>query len=214
MEICIGDIVRGRDGDLGKVERFLIDQRTGKVEHLVIGGGPLQSDRAIPIDCISGVDHGVLADIDKDGWEEMPTWSTDLFRAKSVDYEGPPSEDLEGVDRGEFLLDETVASGSYGFLSGKSGGFPGDEQLVSDDRQLADIGKGTDVLDFGGEKIADVDDVTIDASNGTLERVVMRRGLILGHESEIPLEWIDRVQPGQLLLKVTKHEVEAHDKAA
>jgi sporulation protein YlmC with PRC-barrel domain len=216
MNIVIGDVVRAHDGEVGTVKRFLFEPRAGRVEHIVVDPGFLQGeDRAVPIDDISGAGEGVVTvDMDEAAFKALGVWNPDAFRAKTMDYEGPPSHDLEGVNRGDFLMDETVATGQAGFTSGKTFGFPGGEQIVPDDQQFADVSKGTDIVDLDGEKVGDVESMAVDPVQRTVTRLAMRRGLIFGGEIEIPPAWFDRALPGRVVLKVGKDEVESLSHAA
>jgi hypothetical protein len=152
--------------------------------------------------------------MDEDAFKEVGVWNADAFRAKTMDYEGTPSHDLEGAHRGDFLMDETVATGQAGFLSGKPFGFPGGEQIVPDDQQFSDVAKGTDIVDVDGEKVGDVATFAIDPVERKVTGMTMRRGLIFGDEIEIPTMWFDRALPGRVVLKVGKDEVEARSRAA
>jgi sporulation protein YlmC with PRC-barrel domain len=216
MEIKIGDSVRVRESEVGTVKRFLFDPRTGRVEHLVVDPGFLQGgDRAVPIEHVTGAaGEAVTVDMDEAAFKELSVWNADAFRAKTMDYEGPPSHDLEGVHRGDFLMDETVATGQAGFLSGKPFGFPGGEQIVPDDQQFSDVGRGTDVVDIDDEKVGDVATFAIDPVQGTVTRLTIRRGLVFGDEIEVPTAWFDRVLPGRVVLNVGKGEIESRSRVA
>jgi hypothetical protein len=215
MQVMIGDTVRARDAEIGKVDGFLFDPRTGKAEHVLVDAGFLQDERALPIECIqAGDERSVFADIGEADFKELSIWNRDAFRARRSDYEGPPSSDLEGANRGDFLMDETVAVGSQGYMSNKPFGFPGGEQLVPDDKQASEVRKGTDVVDADGEKVGDVQAFAIDPFHRTVVLFTIRQGLIFGDEIPLPVDWFDRARPDGVVLKVTKGEVEAHSRAA
>jgi hypothetical protein len=152
--------------------------------------------------------------MDESAFKELPVWNPDLFRANQSDYVGPPGDDIEGTHQGDFLMDETVAIGSAGYMSAKPFGYPGGEQLVPDDKQAAEVAKGTDIVDIDDEKVGDVEAFSIDVVRRMPTRITMHRGMLLGHEIEIPIDWYDRALPGRVVLKVSKEQVESHAEAA
>ncbi len=215
MEITIGDEVHGREGALGTVKRFLIDPRTGTVEHIVVDPGVFQGERIVPIERIHSLpDAGVGVDMSHDEFKALEVYNDAVFRAKDTDYTGPPGFDTEGTERGEFLMDETVAMGSAAFTTGKPMGYPGGEQLIPDDKQFPAVAHGTDVVDVDGEKVGSIGSFTIDATRGVPTRLTLRRGLILANETEIPIAWFDEVRPGRVVLNAKKEEVDALERAA
>jgi sporulation protein YlmC with PRC-barrel domain len=215
MEITIGDPVHGRDGELGSVERFLIDPRTHTVEHIVVNPGVFQDERIVPLDQIHGLADGVIGvDFGSEEFKSCEVYSDSVYHGRSRHDSGPPAYGNTTTSRGEFMMDETSALGSTAFMTGKPMGYPGDEQTVSDDEQFPSVAHGTEVVDVDGEKVGDVGSITVDATRGVPARFTLRRGLIFSNETEVPIAWFDRVLPGRVVLKVTKDQVDALAEAA
>lgn len=213
MEIAIGADVVGKDGKLGEVQRVIVDARSNHVTDLVVKHGFLWgNERVVPLSCVAGVTDGaVRLDMDEAHFKTLNGFAPDHYHAPDPDYIGPP-----GFDHGEFLLDTAVASGSAAGLGPASGapplGYPGGEQVTPDNMARPAYAKGMDVLDALGEKVGEVHEFAVDASSGKLTRLVLRRGFLLHHDTELPLAWVENLGDEGVLLNVGKAQVEQLEK--
>ena len=180
MEISIGDELHGRDGSLGKVDRFLIDPRTDTIEHIVVNPGVFRDERIIPLDQLQSMGDGAIGvDLGNDEFKELELYHESIYHAGYRHDSGPPAYGNTPADRTDYLMDETMALGAQGFTTGKTMGYPGGEQTVPDDKQFPSVAHGTDIVDVDGEKVGTIGSFAIDASRGVPTRFTMRRGLIL-----------------------------------
>jgi uncharacterized protein YrrD len=211
-EIKIGAEVVGRDGKLGEVHRVIVDARSNHVTDLVVKHGFLWgNERVVPLGCVGGVEDGAVhLDLDEDGFKALNGFAPDHFHAPDPDYIGPP-----GMDHGEFLLNSMVATGGGAGLGLSGGtkplGYPGGEQVTPNNMQRPAYAAGMDVLDAMGEKVGEIHDFAVDSGTGRLTRLVLRRGFLLHHDTELPLAWVENLGDDGLLLNVSKTQVEQLD---
>lgn len=64
------------------------------------------------------------------------------------------------------------------------------------------------VVGQGGEKIGTVKDVLVDALNGELMHIVVHTGWLIGKDHAVPADLIDRVDGGNVQLKVDKADIQ------
>jgi len=64
------------------------------------------------------------------------------------------------------------------------------------------------------DRIGEVHDFSVDSASEQLSRVQLKRGLLFGHEIELPIEWIDGVTVKGISLRVSKDEVQRLASAA
>jgi sporulation protein YlmC with PRC-barrel domain len=209
MIFGLGSTVIGPSGKLGEIDRIMFDPNTQRVEHLVVKHG-LLTLRVVPFHEIARVDaDGVHLRIDEEEFGHMPDFNSDLDRARDPDYIAPPAEETDGRSGLGFQMDTLTARGAMGYASDKPMGYPGYEQKMPDDKQLPAIGRGTDVFEAGGEKVGEVGDLSVESDTGMAARIVVRRGLILKNNVEIPLDWLDAWTPRGVGLTVPKSDIEA-----
>src|SRR5207248_1200537 len=148
------------------------------------------------------VEDGVVyLDTDEQGFEAMNGYADDRYRAPDPDYIGPP-----GFDNREFMLDTVIAMGG-GMGVGATGaspplGFPGGEQISPDDLQRPVYAAGTPIMDVNGEKVGEIDQLTLDPDSGAPTHITLRWGTVIHHESELPLEWIQELGDKGVMLRV------------
>lgn len=216
MIFGLGSPVLGASGKLGEVEQIMFDPNTRRAEHLVVRHGTLiAGTRVVPFHDIAAVDDaGLHLTLDEDGFSHLPDYRADLDRARDPDYIAPPSEEAAGRSGMEFQMDAVTARGSLGYMTDKPMGYPGGEQVVSDDRQLPTVRRGTDVFDELGEKVGEIEDVAVESETGMPARIVVRRGFIFKNDFQIPLDWVDGLTPRGVGLNVPKGEIESYAERA
>ncbi len=210
MQISLGDTVMGTDGKLGEVHRVIADAASERVTEIVVKHGfVFGSERKVPLRHVAGAaDGAVQLDMDERTFATMDAWTADGIRAPYTDYVGPPPADLDGTYRGNAALDQAVAMGPL-LAHGKVLGYPGGEQLAPDDLERPTVSRGMDIVDAGGEKVGEVQDLTFDAGDGRPLRVVLRRGILFHHDAELPMDWVQGLSDQAVTLNVPKSDVEA-----
>jgi len=74
-EVGPGDQVHAVDGEIGRVQGFLVNPGDDRVTHVLLQGGHLWGRKivAIPISAVTGVDAGIRLNLTKEQVGELPT---------------------------------------------------------------------------------------------------------------------------------------------
>jgi hypothetical protein len=154
MDIPIGAQAIGTSGDLGRVHGFVVAPRGDQVDHLIIRYGLLDRARMIPLACVDEAGLGMVhINLDAEKFEAMPDYAEAAYRAPITDYVAPPSLQDRGSTGAGFQVDVMLAGGAKGFAMDKPGGYPGGEQTVPTDMQIAVVTQGSPVLDVDGKAL-------------------------------------------------------------
>jgi sporulation protein YlmC with PRC-barrel domain len=72
--VCRGDPVHATDGDIGRVQGLVIDQRSGHVTHVLLQEGHLwgRKEVAIPISAVASTSGGIRLTIAKQEVQDLP----------------------------------------------------------------------------------------------------------------------------------------------
>ena len=73
-EVGPGDRVLAVDGDIGRVQGFLVNPGDGRVTHVLLQEGHLwgRKEVAIPMSAVTGVDAGIRVNLTKDQVGDLP----------------------------------------------------------------------------------------------------------------------------------------------
>jgi len=192
---------------------MVVNKRGDGVEDLIVHHGMLGGhERQVPFAFISRVesDGSVQLNVDQARFEQLLEYTDAAYRAQDADWVAPPAADQIYPVKGEFEVDVAVARGAVGFDSGKPGGYPGGNQIVSEDQQMPVIRQGTPIVDVSGEKVAEVGEFLVDAMTGMPVRLTARTGLLFKHERELPVSWIKEFAPEGLVLTRARDDFDAH----
>jgi sporulation protein YlmC with PRC-barrel domain len=79
VEVRRGDHVHATDGEIGRVQGLVIDQRSHNVTHVLLQEGHLwgRKDVAIPIGAVTGVEDGIRLDITKQQVQDLQPLAID-----------------------------------------------------------------------------------------------------------------------------------------
>ncbi len=207
-DMTIGAAVVGTSGRLGEVYRVVVDANLNRVTNIVVRHDRLlgHDERLIPMKHVERIERGVVyLSMDTRDFEAMDPFVEEQFRAPDAGFAGPL-----GLDRGQYVLDTFVAEGPMGALSTPPpsfGSMPHGQTAADDPRQTALTG-GMDVLDANGDKVGEVHELTVAADTGQPTRLILRRGWLLKHATEIPVQWVDDVSDGGIVLNVPASRVE------
>lgn len=164
MEISIGAAVMGTSGKLGEVRRVIVDPRTGQVSALVVRHGFLfGGERVVLLEDVRRIEEGVIyLDLDEQGFADLDDFSPDQYRVPDPDIEGPA-----GFDRSEFVMDTLVAGAAAGgnMAAPPAAAAPGD-QAAPESLRAAVVAPGMEVRDVDGEKVGEVDDISLAPDTG------------------------------------------------
>lgn len=211
--ITLGADVEGRDGKLGSVSRVIVHEDA--VTNVVVKKRSFgATEYVVPVGDFTEDTGGALRlDLAEDQLEQFDLFDSNAYRAPDPDYTGPPGFDASSAGQRNLQLDSYVAMGPTVGLGGGSPvlGFPGGERRASRQQQMqwSSISEGSQVVDSEGEKVGEVDELTLGADGNQPERLVLRSGLFGRTKSELPVDWIDSLEDEMVILSVPKREVEA-----
>jgi len=213
MQVRIGAKVIGADGELGTIQGMVVNKRGDGVEDLIVRHGTLAGhERQVPFALITRVseDGSAHVNVDQSRFEQLLEYTDAAYRAQDADWVAPPAADPIYPVKGQFEVDVAVARGAVGFDSGKPGGYPGGNQIVSEDQQMPVVRHGTPIIDITGEKVGGVGNFEVDATNGMPVRLTTQTGLFFKHERELPVSWIKELATDGLVLNLARDEIDAH----
>jgi sporulation protein YlmC with PRC-barrel domain len=150
----------------------------------------------------------VHINLDAEKFEAMPDYAEAAYLAPITDYVAPPSLQDRGSTGAGFQVDVMLAVGDKGFAMDKPTGYPGGEQTVPTDMQIAVVTQGSPVLDVDGKAVGEIGEMGVDDKSGGLTRIVVRRARIVGNTIEIPSNWVERVTPSGVLLNVSERQLD------
>jgi len=217
MLVRIGARVFGADGELGTIQGMVVNQRGDAVEDLIVRHGMLGGqERQVPFAFISRVDDDgtVQLNVDHARFAHFLEYTDAAYRVPDADWVAPPAADQIYPVKGAFEVDVAVDRGAVGFGSGKPGRYPGGNVVVSEDQQMPVIRHGMPILDLSGEKVGEVGDFEVDTAHGKPVRLTSRTGLLFKHERELPMGWIKQLARDGVVLKLARHDMDAHQDVA
>jgi len=72
--VAAGDPVHATDGEIGRVQGFLVDSGDHRVTHVLLREGHLwgRKEVAIPVSAVTGVEEGIRLNLTKKQVEDLP----------------------------------------------------------------------------------------------------------------------------------------------
>jgi uncharacterized protein YrrD len=220
MDIELGKPVLGNDGEeIGDVERLIVDPNERVVREFMIKEGTLLStDRIVHIDLVTRIDSDgtVHLSIASDDADSLPAFVEDRYVA-------PTEHELNEMPQA--WIGAAGGAGGGPLLWGAAGpprGEPGQGSMFEPasvptapaepdypiDQTNVVIDEGTDVVDKDGEAVGTVDEVHYDAQ-GRISGLKVTSGTIFTKKLNVPLKWVDSMQPDAVRLSITGEEAES-----
>jgi sporulation protein YlmC with PRC-barrel domain len=214
--ISIGADVNGIDGKLGEVSRVIVSN--DEITNIVVKKGTFNpGEYVVPLsDFAAGEGTALSLRLTEEQLEQCEMLQKSAYRQPDPDYTGPPGFDARAAGQANLSLDAYVLMGPSTTLGAGQPvfGFPGGERRPPHNLAWATISAGAGIFDSEGEKVGEVDDFTLDAEGGVLERLVLRSGFLGRKKHEVPLDWVQGLEDQRIVLAVDKRQVEALDKGA
>lgn len=82
-----------------------------------------------------------------------------------------------------------------------------DQKIRGDSNTCKNVTKGTPILCSDGP-IGEVHDVLIDPETERPTHIILREGILVIKEVNIPVDYVQKVESDRVLLKVAKEEIE------
>lgn len=221
MDIELGQPVIAQDGEqIGDVERLIIDQEQRKVrEFLIKEGTILSTDRIVDIDLITRIDEdGIHLSIPSDQADTLPAFVEGR-------YITPGEQELDTMPHAWIGAGGAGGGPLIWGPTGTAGTDPGQGSLFEPastpsahaqpdrpvDQSSVVIDTGTDVVDKEGESVGSVEEVHYDNS-GRVSGFTVKTGMVFTNQLNIPLKWVDSLQPDAVRLAITSDEAEKSGK--
>lgn len=220
MDIELNKAVMSQDGEqIGNVERLIVDPEERVVREFIIKEGTfLSTDRIIDIDLITSIDDDgtVHLSIPADKADTLPPFV-------ETRYVAPAEHELNEMPQAWFGAAGAAGGGPLFFgPAGPASGEPGQGSLFDPaspsttppepdypvDQSSVVIDEGTNVVDRDGESVGTVDEVHYDNA-GKVARFKVETGTIFSKKLDVPLKWVDSIQPDAVRLSVTSDEAES-----
>jgi uncharacterized protein YrrD len=192
LAIRPGASVKGRDREVGKVDRIIVAPGTGEVVALIVRKGlVLRRDVLVPIEAVEDADESeVRLGIDSADLESLPEYREEDFLTAPHDWRSP--RDLGAAKADEVLFrrsgrwaQQDLRPAAIGQAPAAQGGRP--------------VRAGMKVVCRDGE-IGRLDLVLIDPVSHRATYFVVRRGTLLGRDTVVPIEWVAEIGHDRLYL--------------
>lgn len=218
MDLELGKDVYASDGEkVGEVERLIVDADAKVVREFLIKEGTFVStDRVVDIELVARIDEdGVHLNVSSDSIDSLPAFVEGSYTAPA-DHElsemphtwigaaggaggGPLLWGPAGPGRGE------PGQGSMFEPATVPGGDPAAESPIDDTSVV--IEEGTQVIDVNDESAGTVAEVHYDTI-GRISGFLIKSGTLFSTEINVPMKWVDSMQPDAVRLAVTAEQAE------
>lgn len=214
MRVELGAEVRTRDGQIvGKIKHLIVEPETNTVMAVVIEKGFLFTDdvEVLLEELHYGVDGRIELSCTKEEYDQLSRFD----RSKYSDRP-PPNAILAGFPPVGVLWN---ATGPFPLGYAGAGGYPPtlvEAEMAENAPEFAEnddthpnhgvpvvIEKGSSVYSADDHQIGEVQEVAFDVSTGRPISLVVRSGLIVHSDTQVPAELIQEVEDGQVRLNVT-----------
>ena len=216
MRVDLGAEVRTIDGQVvGKIKHLIMDANSGSVLAVVIEKGFLFTDDVeVRLEHLRyGVDDRIELDCTKEEYDRLPRFD----RYKYSDRV-PPNQVLAGFPPAGLLW----YGASPVAIVPESASTVGGSEVVPPLAVSTETGSSADHVDSGpapavvdmgssvytsdDHQIGEVHEVTFDVSTGRPLVLVVRSGLIVHHDTQLPADLIQEVKDGEVRLSITLNQ--------
>jgi uncharacterized protein YrrD len=196
LEIRPGAAVKARDKEIGKVDQIVVAPDTGAVVALIVRKGLiLRRSVVIPIETVEDADDDhVKLSINSEDVERLPEYREGEFVAAPEGWQSPADTGPANTQGVLFRRsDQSAVRGLQPATVGQAPAARGGRPLRA----------GMKVACRDGE-VGKLDLVLVDPQSRRAKYLVVRRGLLLGRDTVIPVEWAAEIGPDRIYLDVPK----------
>jgi sporulation protein YlmC with PRC-barrel domain len=216
MQIKNGAAVYTADGkDVGRIDRVVLDPRTGEITHLVVRKGWLfTEDKVVPVSLVDRIseDEVMLLDNAQD-YHDLPNFEETHY-VQSGDGANDAPAGREGVGPVDFA---SYAPGLYwyppsgalwpGHYTGAYG-YPMSNFATHTEQNIpagtVGLRENADVFTADGELVGQVDQILTNDQLNRATHLVIRAGALFREKRLIPVDWIREVQEDSIQLGVRR----------
>lgn len=213
MNYRMGMDVIGPEGKVGELSRVVVDPEKDTIVGLVVKNGMVNTaEYVIAVEDVrAATDSGDLAvDFNEAALKGQPLFDPGRYGTPDPDYTGPPGFDASTLGMENMALDTYVAMGPLvGFSGGGTPvlGYPGGESQRPEELPWATLADGSDVFDVSGEKVGELESVSMDSESGRPSGITVRRGWLFKKHVNVPAAWIRDIGDGRVVLDKPKEEL-------
>jgi len=205
MELQLESAVVSADGvDLGKIHRIIFDPASAEVKSIVLKKGVFFArDVAVPIENVGAATaERVELRLSREQVDNVPDFVEGDYTWPHEGWISPYGWPMGSV------MWPMAFSADQGYPSGYAVPDSVIEQAKKVDIENAVVGRGSEVLASGGEKVGEVHNLVIDPASHKPSSVVVRSGFVFTEDVEIPGDLIDSYDDFKVTLNVDKRTVE------
>lgn len=198
-------VVTVDEQDVGRVDRVVIDPRSGDVTHLVVRKGLLlPEDKVVPMAWVA------TSTEDRVTLREMATALDDLPLFEELHYVSPEDDETAAGYALPLYWYPTVGAAWGGY----SGGPPPPLMVppVETERNIpagtVPLKEGARVVSADGEEMGEVERIVTDGMRGQVTHFVLGYGLLTHEHKLIPAHWVRRLRENEIELGVSKRTVD------
>jgi uncharacterized protein YrrD len=215
MRVELGAEVRTTDNQVvGKIKHLIMEPGSGSVRAVVIEKGFLLTDDVeVPLERLHyGVDNRIELNCTKDEYDRLPRFDRSRYTDRppanivlagfppvGVLWNSPSAPYATGMAAGYPLMEATDTAENQPEVN------EGETHLHGHGTPVV-IEKGSAVYSSDDHQIGDVQEVAFDVSTGRPLLLVVRSGLIVHNDTQIPAELIQEVSDAEVRLNVTLDE--------
>ena len=194
MLVPFGTRVVDSDGHaVGTVRHVVLNAETRQVEGLVLHQGVMRSrELIVPIRKVANAGHTIQLTLRAADLESLPLFRGEHLRRMPDQWDMPV-----GFDEREFFMlgDSGLMEETFTKTSPAVSGTPKyvrDEDSVQDPEE-PEIASGMAVYDSTGQRVGDVESISIDPVSDKITWIAVKRGHLFARESTIPASMIASV---------------------
>lgn len=222
MIVQLGESVMGKDGKLGRIAGFSIDQKSQSADQMVIKHGlPFHSGHLAVLGHVTEVQEGqVHVDLSKRELEQLEQYNRNAYRAGDPGVgEFPPAHlpsntgfeygrNVGLPPRANIAGTETPLNDTHRMTPS----YPSESDAAPEEQRLTVITEGMDVWDSAGTKIGQIRSFAVETTTGEPRQLTWRSSG--GKESNLPTDWVERYTSRGIILKVSREQIKEREGAS
>lgn len=204
------DIVDSSGQSVGHVERVVLNPRTKKLSHFVIGKGLLSKDRVVPIQLVqSATDEQITLRISAAEVDELPHFEERHFVRLTDDEQAYTPSTGVGAQPMYPYPPAFTTLGSYPATLGYATQPFAVEVEENIPEETIALKEGAKVHTSDGKHVGDVEEILYNSDTDKATHLVIKEGLLFTSKRLIPFDWIRSAGDEDVYLTVSSRQVDS-----
>ena len=210
IEINIGAMVENGGGEIGRIERIILDHNSFEAAHLVIrhGGGLHPRHILMPVNWVVAANHDrVVIERSVAEFEALPNFETQHFvsldHLDEEQWEHPRSK-IRPTDWINYLL--PLVANAFGDPFHTPGVVVTNQLLEATENAT---GRGLPVETSDEHKVGEVAEVLLSKPDWRLSALIISAGRVTSQPIRIPADWIGIIQSDRIMLNRNREQFES-----